>query len=105
WVILAKVALFTPMVALGAYNRYRLIPRASETSEPAEAFRQLTWNVRNETALGVTVLVLATLLASLTPAASVLAGPQSLTLDHTLSGIRVHMLVTHAPTIANISYT
>ena len=105
WVILAKVALFTPMVAFGAYNRYRLIPRASETSEPAEAFRQLTWNVRNETALGVTVLVLAALLASLTPAVSVLAGPQSFTLDDTLSGIRVHMVVTPAPTIANISYT
>src|SRR2546428_11862422 len=93
------------MVAFGAYNRYRLVPRGSEASEPAAAFRQLTWNVRNETALGVTVLVLAALLASLTPAVSVLAGPQSFTLDDTLSGIRVHMAVTPAPTIANISYT
>lgn len=105
WVVLAKVALFAPMIAFGAYNRYRLIPRASETREPEASFRQLTWNVRNETVLGVTVLVLAALLASLTPAVSVLAGPQSFTLDDTLSGIRVHMVVTPAPTIANMSYT
>src|SRR5207249_6387703 len=50
WVVLAKVALFAPMVAFGAYNRYRLVPRGSESSEPAAAFRQLTRNVRNETA-------------------------------------------------------
>src|SRR5439155_1443016 len=58
WVVLAKVALFAPMVAFGAYNRYRLVPRGSEASEPAAAFRQLTRNVRNETALGATILVL-----------------------------------------------
>src|SRR2546426_663614 len=80
WVVLAKVALFAPMVAFGAYNRYRLIPRASETGEPTAAFRQLTRNVRNESALGVTVLVLAALLASLTPAISVAASPQLTTL-------------------------
>jgi len=105
WVVLAKVALFAPMVAFGAYNRYRLIPRASETGEPTAAFRQLTRNVRNESALGVTVLVLAALLASLTPAISVAAGPQLFTLDDTVNGIRVHMLVTPTPTIANRSYT
>lgn len=106
WVVLAKVALFAPMVAFGAYNRYRLIPRAAETEEPAAAFRQLTWNVRNETALGATVLVLAALLASLTPAVSIVAGPAGqFTVDDTVSGIRVHMLVTPAPSIANLSYT
>src|SRR3989442_12970424 len=93
------------MVAFGAYNRYRLVPRGSESSEPAAAFRQLTRNVRNESALGVTVLVLAALLASLTPAISVAAGPQLFTLDDTVNGIRVHMLVTPTPTIANRSYT
>jgi len=104
WVVLAKVALFAPMVAFGAYNRYRLVPRGSEASEPAAAFRQLTRNVRNETALGATILVLAALLASLTPAISVAAGPQPFTLDDTVSGIRVHLVVTPTPTIANRSY-
>ena len=105
WVVLAKVALFAPMVAFGAYNRYRLVPRGSESSEPGAAFRQLTRNVRNETALGATILVLAALLASLTPAISVAAGPQLFTLDDTVNGIRVHMLVTPTPTIASRSYT
>jgi copper transport protein len=105
WVVLAKVALFAPMIAFGAYNRYRLLPRAAETGEPVAAFRQLTWNVRNETALGATVLILAALLASLTPAVSVVAGPQQFTIDNTVSGIRVHLLVSPTPTIANISYT
>jgi len=106
WVVLAKVGLFAPMIAFGAYNRYRLIPRAAEAGEPAAAFRRLTWNVRNETALGATVLVLAALLASLTPAVSVFAGPSGqFTLDDTVSGIRIHMLVTPIPSIANQSYT
>ena len=61
--------------------------------------------MRNETALGVTVLVLAALLASLTPAISVAAGPQLFTLDDTVTGIRVHLTVTPTPTIANRGYT
>jgi len=104
WVVLAKVALFAPMIAFGAYNRYRLIPRASETREPEAAFRQLTSNVRNETVLGITVLVLAALLASLTPATSVISEPGLFTLDDTVSGIRVHMVVTPPPTIASRDY-
>ena len=105
WVVLAKVALFVPMIAFGAYNRYRLIPRAEETGDAAAAFRQLTWNVRNETALGATVLVLAALLAALTPGVSILGGAQPFSLSDTVSGIHVQMLVDPPPTIANQSYT
>src|SRR3989442_9083152 len=104
WVVLAKVALFAPMVAFGAYNRYRLVPRGSEASEPAAAFRQLTRNVRNETALGVTVLVLAALLASLTPAISVAAGRQLFTLYCTVSGSRVPRVVAPTPASPIRSY-
>lgn len=105
WVVLAKVSLFIPMISFGAYNRYRLIPRAAETGEPAAAFRQLTWNVRNETALGATVLVLAAILASLTPAVSVFAGSTQFTLNDTVSGIHIEMLIDPPPATANISYT
>src|SRR5207249_1372921 len=34
WVILAKVGLFAPMLALGAYNRYRLVPKTAESERP-----------------------------------------------------------------------
>src|SRR2546422_850011 len=105
WVVLAKVSLFIPMIAFGAYNRYRLIPRAAETGEPAAAFRQLTWNVRNETALGATVLVLAAILASLTPAISVFAGSTEFTLNDTVRGIHIQMIIDPPPATANISYT
>ena len=98
WVVLAKVSLFAPMVTFVAYNRYRLIPKAAEASDPADAVRRLTWNVRNETILGVTVLALAALLASL-PASTVLAqGAGLFELDATVSGIRVHMSVIPTPT-------
>jgi len=105
WVVLAKVSLFIPMIAFGAYNRYRLIPRAAETGEPSAAFRQLTWNVRNETAIGATVLVLAAILASLTPAVSVFAGSTEFTLNDTVSGIHIQMIIDPPPATANISYT
>lgn len=35
WVVLAKIVLFVPMVFIGAYNRYWLIPAASDSDEPA----------------------------------------------------------------------
>ena len=105
WVVLAKVSLFVPMIAFGAYNRYRLIPRAAETGDPAAAFRKLTWNVRNETAIGATVLVLAAILASLTPAVSVFAGSSEFTLSDTVSGIHIQMIIDPPPASANISYT
>jgi len=92
------------MVIFGAYNRFRLIPKTAEASEPAEAVRRLTWNVRNETILGVTVLSLAALLASL-PTATVLAqGGGLFELDATVSGVRVQMTVVPTPT-APTQYT
>jgi copper transport protein len=99
WVVLAKVALFAPMVAFGAYNRYRLLPRAADGGEPMKAFRQLTWNVRNETLLGITVLVLAALLAALTPTTAVPPGSGLFERDAVVSGIHVHMVVNPPPTI------
>ena len=52
-----------------------------------------------------TVLVLAALLAALTPGVSILGGAQPFSLSDTVSGIHVQMLVDPPPTIANQSYT
>jgi copper transport protein len=53
WVILAKIALFAPMVGLGAFNRYRLLPRTVEEPEPTQAIRRIVGNVRFETGIGI----------------------------------------------------
>ncbi len=89
WVILGKVGLFAPMVALGAYNRYRLIPQTAESDRTGEAVRSLARNVRGEAVLGATVLALAGLLTAITPAASLAAGPKIFTLSATVDGIRI----------------
>src|SRR5438093_543691 len=99
WVILAKVGLFAPMLALGAYNRYRLVPKTAESERPTEAVRRIVGNVRFETSLGIAVLVLAGLLTSMTPAAAVPAGPVGpFALDLVKDGLKVHSEVYPPPT-------
>lgn len=98
WVVLGKVALFTPMIALGAFNRYRLIPKTAEAA-PGKAVRRLVGNVRFETGLGVAVLILAGLLTSMTPAASVAGGPpRPFALDAVAGDLRLHLEVFPYPT-------
>lgn len=87
-VILAKASLFVPMIALGAYNRYRLraslqgpgpasealghaeqLPIAPRTGDDrAGGHSVLERNVRVEAVLGGIVLLLAGILATLSPA-------------------------------------
>jgi len=92
WVVLGKIALFAPMVALGALNRYRLIPETADASQSAQAVRRIVGNVRFETSLGIAVLVLAGLLTAMTPAASVAAATQGgvFALDTVKDGLHVH---------------
>lgn len=98
WVVLGKVALFTPMIALGAFNRYRLIPKTAEAS-PGKAVRRLMENVRFETTLGVAILILAGLLTSMTPAVSVAGGPpRPFALDAVVDDLRLHLSVFPYPT-------
>lgn len=100
WVVLGKIALFAPMVGLGAYNRYRLIPKTAEAEPLHDAVRRLVRNVRFETALGIAVLALAGLLTSMTPAVSVLGGPsQVFSLEATAGDIFIHLEVTAYPTV------
>ncbi|HYM39682.1 MAG TPA: CopD family protein [Thermoplasmata archaeon] len=86
WVILAKTALLVPMVLLGAWNR-RSLRREPEAPPTPEGVERLTRTVRFEAMLGVAILVLAGLLATMNPAAA--PGPQNatFTLDATAGGL------------------
>ena len=92
WVVLGKIALFAPMVGLGAFNRYRLIPETAEAEAPTEAVRRIVGNVRFETGLGIAVLVLAGLLTAMQPAATVASAAQNgvFALDTVQDGLHVH---------------
>ncbi len=89
--VLAKVLLFAPMAALGAYNRYLLVPRPEKAeravpldegevlrnlpTRPASASSQIPLsaferNVRAEAGLGAVILIVAGLLGALPPASS-----------------------------------
>jgi len=104
WVVLGKIALFAPMVALGAFNRYRLIPETAEAEKPTEAVRRIVGNVRFETGFGIAVLVLAGLLTAMTPAASVAGANQAGTfaLDTVKDGLHVHFESYPYPTTVGV---
>ncbi|MCI4371144.1 MAG: CopD family protein [Thermoplasmata archaeon] len=103
WVVLGKITLFAPMVALGAYNRYWLIPKTVDTERPEEAVRHLVSNVRYETALGVAILVLAGLLTSMPAVLNVAAGnPANFAVDSTVDGTRMHLEVYPYPRTPDI---
>ena len=102
WVVLGKIALFAPMVGLGAFNRYRLIPETAE-KEPTQAVRRIVHNVRFEAALGVTVLVLAGLLTTInTPVGAALAPSSDFALETVKDGLRVHLDVYPYPTTPGV---
>ncbi|TLZ43733.1 MAG: hypothetical protein E6K19_06655 [Methanobacteriota archaeon] len=101
WVVLGKIALFAPMVSLGAFNRFRLIPKTVEEPVATDAVRRLVSNVRFETALGIAVLLLAGLLTSMQTAA-VAAGPMPFALDAPADDLRVHLLVDPYPSAPGI---
>src|SRR2546423_5166923 len=75
WVVLAKIALFAPMVGLGAFNRYRVIPETAEAEKPTEAVRRIVGNVRFEAGLGIAVLFPAGPPTAMTPAGRAAAPP------------------------------
>jgi len=104
WVVLGKIALFAPMVGLGAFNRYRLIPETAEAKAPTEAVRRIVGNVRFETGLGIAVLVLAGLLTAMTPAASVASAAQNgvFAIDMVKDGLRVHFESYPYPTTVGV---
>jgi hypothetical protein len=103
WVVLGKVGLFAPMLGLGAYNRYRLVPRTAASDEPLSAVPRLVSNVRFEVGLGVSVLFLAGLLTAMTPAVSlVAAGPAVFDVQQTADGLRIDLQVVPVPTVPGV---
>jgi len=103
WVVLGKVALFAPMIAFGAYNRYRLIPRTAGSDQPVSAVRRLVGNVRFEAGLGVSILVLAGLLTAMQPSVSlVAAGPVVLDVQQTVDDLRMDFQIIPYPTVPGV---
>jgi copper transport protein len=97
WVVLAKVSLFAPMVALGAYNRSRLKEKAPDDPPEPKAVSRVARNVMAEAAIGAVVLALAALLTSLSPASAVPPGPQAFLLVSTTQGLTFDFNVTPYP--------
>lgn len=96
WIVLAKIGLFVPMLAVGAYNRYRLVPATAD--DPGRAVRILSRNVRGEALLGAAVLALAGLLTAMVPAVNLAAPPGVFTLQATSGGLRLDFSVYPYPT-------
>jgi nitrogen fixation protein FixH len=70
--VLSKIALFAGLLLLGAYNRYRIIPRLSSAGG---LFGRLRRSVSAEVALGAAVFGLTGVMAGLPPPAQAPAAP------------------------------
>lgn len=68
WTAIGKVLLFAVLLTLAARHRFRLTPRLAAGPDAAGARRALARSVTAEAALGLLVVLLAALLASLPPA-------------------------------------
>lgn len=68
WADLAKLSLFVVLLAIAAINRFALMPKL-EASDPAAARRALCRSVMVETAVGLAIILVAGILASLPPGA------------------------------------
>ncbi|MFQ5986541.1 MAG: CopD family protein [Thermoplasmata archaeon] len=99
-VVLSKASLFVPMAAVGAYNRYRLLP----SPDPSTAVGQVVRNVRIEVVLGASILILAGLLTSMSPSLSLSGGDTSapLSLSATDQGIRMDLDIIPYPTFPGV---
>jgi hypothetical protein len=100
--LLAKILLILPLIALGAYHRYRLLPALETPGEAAHDFGRLTYSAGLEVILMVVVLVAAGILTSLGPPSApaagdaATAGPEPLyTFEE--QGIRFDVFITPAP--------
>lgn len=98
-VLLAKVAILLPLVALGAYHRYRVLPDLEVAGDRHRDFNRLKYSAGIEVGLMVVVLVAAGLLTSLAPPQ---AGASAEAEDRPLyafedEGLRFRVYVTPAP--------
>lgn len=68
WTLLAKLGVLLPVVAVAAYNRFRLLPAISADPTAHQQWRRLTGTLRAEAGLLVVVLIITGLLTNLSPA-------------------------------------
>ncbi len=97
WVVLAKISLFLPMLVLGAYNRTHLRKKGGDDPPEIPTVARVAKNVKVEAVLGAVVLALAALLTSLSPAATLAAGPQTFLLVSTTQGLTFDFSITPYP--------
>ena len=102
WIVLAKISLFAPMVAVGAWNRYRVLPASDVPEKLPGAVAHLARNVRIEAIVGAVVLTLAALLTSLSPPASLAPGNADFHLVATSQGIRFDFSVYPFPSVPGV---
>jgi copper transport protein len=102
WLVLAKVSLFAPMVAVGAWNRYRVLPATENPARLQESVGLLARNVRVEAILGAIVLALAAILTSISPAAAPNPGDTTLRLVSTSGGIQFVLQVLPFPSVPGV---
>ncbi|HEV8594095.1 MAG TPA: CopD family protein [Thermoplasmata archaeon] len=99
WLVVGKISLFAPLLAMGAWNRYRVLPRSADG--PA-GLAPLVRNVRFESTLAALLLVIAAVLTAIPPAASPAAANQDFTLHATKDGIRFDFTVIPYPTVPGV---
>jgi copper transport protein len=101
WLVLAKVSLFAPMVALGGVNRYRHVPKVAGQDD-TEAVHAVVRNVRWEVLLGALVLAVASVLTVLSPAVASPGTSQSFAASATEDGLRVDFEVVPYPRVPGV---
>jgi uncharacterized membrane protein len=102
WFVLAKISLFAPMVAVGAWNRYRVLPASEDPATLPASVATLARNVRYEAVLGAVVLALAAILTATSPAAAPSPGDATLRLVSTTSGIEFVFQVLPFPSVPGV---
>ena len=106
WVVLAKISLFAPMLAMGALNHYRHIPEAREAERAPDSIRRIARNVRWESTMGAVVLALAATLTALAPPVLPGAAENVYELKATVGTVRFDFFVSPAPAFpGNYTYS
>ena len=102
WIVLAKISLFAPMVAVGAWNRYRVLPASDVPEKLPDTVAHLARNVRIEAILGAVVLTLAAILTSLSPPTSLAGGTAEFHRTATSQGIRFDFSAYPYPSVPGV---
>ncbi len=99
-IVLTKIGLVVPMVALGAHNHFKSVPHLTDPAKVVAAAARVARNVRWEALLGASVLVASGVLASQVPSVSLsvpASEPQAFFLDQVRDGVDVELQVYPPP--------